>query len=130
LPAWRVVLLAVADDVAAFILMAIALAWLTLEGVLAPAVAVVAGAAGTALLTVIAYKTAVALMQKPKFNVSMVGRRGIAVTEIAASGMVLIEGEMWRAWSAAPIEKGAAVVVHDSEGLRLAVSAEKMGEGA
>jgi membrane-bound ClpP family serine protease len=124
---WRTVLLAVADDVAAFALMFITLAWLTTGGVLTLPVALLVGAVGTALLSFIAYKTAVALMMQPKVILSMVGRRGIAVTEIAQSGMVLIEGEMWKAWSHVHIEKGAEIVVEKSEGLRLAVSAHKNG---
>lgn len=124
---WRVVLLAVADDAAAFVLMTIALAWLTSEGILAPSVAVAVGAAGTALLAIIAYKTAVALALKPMVDPSMVGRRGIAVTEISPDGMVLIEGEMWKAWSRAPIERGSAVTVEKSEGLKLTVAADKNG---
>lgn len=124
---WRVILLAVADDAIAFTLMVIALAWLTTGGILTLPVALLVGTTGTALLSFIAYKTAVALMMQPKIDLSMVGRRGIAVTEIAQSGMVLIEGEMWKAWSHVPIEKGAEIVVEKSEGLRLAVSAHKNG---
>lgn len=125
--AWRTVFLALADDAIAAILLIGALAWLTAEGVLAPLVALAVGIAGTALLAIIAYKTAVALTLKPKVYLSMVGRKGIAVTEISPNGMVLIEGELWKASSQAPIEKGSAVIVNKSEGLRLTVAADKNG---
>ena len=98
-----------------------------MEGFLAPAVALLIGIAGTSILLVIAYKTAVVLLMSPKVVTSMVGRRGIAVTEIKPDGMVLIEGEMWKASSQAPVEKGTALIVINAEGLRLIVSADKNG---
>ena len=94
---------------------------------MAPAVALLIGIAGTAILLVIAYKTAVVLLMSPKVVTSMVGRRGIAVTEIKPDGMVLIEGELWKASSREPIEKGAAALVVGAEGLRLIVVADKNG---
>jgi membrane-bound serine protease (ClpP class) len=120
----------VADDAVAFILLVIGLAWLTSENILAPTVAIAIGVAATALLTIVAYKTTIALMLKPQVNTSMVGRKGIAVTEIMPDGMVLVEGELWKASSQTPIEKGGAVIVTKAEGLRVVVSAEKKDEGA
>jgi len=119
--------LAVVDDAVAAAVLVVALAWLAMEGFLAPAAALLIGIAGTSILLAIAYKTTAALLMTPKVVTSMVGRRGIAVTEIKPDGMVLIEGEMWRASSQSPVEKGAALTVIRSEGLRLIVSAEKNG---
>jgi len=127
LTAWRTVLLAVADDAIAAAVLVIALAWLAMEGFLAPAVALLIGIAGTAILLVIAYKTAAVLLMSPKVVTSMVGRRGNAVTEIKPDGMVLIEGELWKASSREPIEKGAAAIVVGAEGLRLIIVADKNG---
>ena len=125
--AWRTIFLAVVDDAVAAAVLVVALAWLAMEGFLAPAAALLIGIAGTSILLAIAYKTTAALLMTPKVVTSMVGRRGIAVTEIKPDGMVLIEGEMWRASSQSPVEKGAALTVIRSEGLRLIVSAEKNG---
>ncbi len=121
----RKALLAVVDDVIAATILVAVLAWLTMEGVLAPAVATAIGVVGIVILALIAYKTATALAMHPKVGAWMEGRRGIALTEIKPDGMVLIDGELWRATSRDPIEKGAAVVVVKTEGLRAVVEAEK-----
>lgn len=52
---------------------------------------------------------------------AMLGKKGIATSRIAKSGMVLIDGEYWRAMSEEAIEKDEAVEVIGIEGLRLKV---------
>ncbi len=122
---WRTILLSLVDDAIALALMAIALAWLTSANYLQPAVALVLGALGAAVVLIIAYKSTVALTLRPKVGTGMVGRKGVAATEIAPDGMVLIDGELWKASSREPIAKGAAITVVGAKGLQLEASEDK-----
>jgi len=56
----------------------------------------------------------------------MIGKKGIAQTDINPKGKVFIEGEIWDAYSDEPIKEGEEVVVLAVEGLKLKVKrAEK-----
>jgi membrane-bound ClpP family serine protease len=61
--------------------------------------------------------------EKPTTRQSLVGMTGVAVSELAPSGMVHVNGEDWSAVSDSgeTIEKGAEIVVLDVEGLTLKV---------
>jgi membrane-bound ClpP family serine protease len=124
---WRTILLAAADDALAAAVLIIAMAWLAAEGVIAPAIALVLVAVGVTILAIFAYKTAKALLMSPKIGTGMAGKKGIAVSDIKPNGMILVEGELWKASSQGRIEKGAAVVITRTEGLRAIVDAEKNG---
>src|SRR5437868_1123165 len=52
---------------------------------------------------------------------AMVGMVGTARTPVAASGKVFVNGELWSATSAQPIQPGAAVVIKHIRGLQLEV---------
>jgi membrane-bound serine protease (ClpP class) len=54
----------------------------------------------------------------------ILGRTGTAITEIRKSGKVLVEGEVWNAWSKNTIPPGAWVRTVALEGLLLEVQAE------
>jgi membrane-bound serine protease (ClpP class) len=51
----------------------------------------------------------------------LIGLEGTARTAIDKEGMVFVHGELWRAWSDAPIEAGAKVIVEKMEDLKLKV---------
>jgi len=51
----------------------------------------------------------------------MIGEVGEARTELNPSGTVFASGELWKATSAEPIEKGAEVVIEKVEGIHLRV---------
>lgn len=51
----------------------------------------------------------------------MVGERGTALTDLEPSGRVFVHGAYWEAESSERIERGAAVVVDQVDGLRLRV---------
>jgi len=53
---------------------------------------------------------------------ALIGLHGIAETDVSPTGHVFIRGELWRAHSAEPIQKGQAVRVIGAEGLTLRVS--------
>lgn len=60
---------------------------------------------------------------------SVVGLIGEARTEIDSSGLVLVEGEIWRARSKTPIPAGSAVrVIRSGGGLLTVQKAEKLSE--
>jgi len=60
---------------------------------------------------------------------SVVGLIGEARTEIDSSGLVLLEGELWRARSKTPIPAGSAVrVIRSGGGLLTVQKAEKLSE--
>ncbi len=54
----------------------------------------------------------------------MIGKTATAMTEIHKSGKVLVQGEVWNAWSKDSIPEGAAVRIVRIEGLLLEVQAE------
>ncbi|MCQ5376806.1 MAG: NfeD family protein [Candidatus Methanomethylicia archaeon] len=61
-------------------------------------------------------------LSKPKVGMeAMLGKKGTATSKIAKSGMVLIDGEYWRAKSEETIEKDEAVEVTGIDGLMLKV---------
>jgi membrane-bound serine protease (ClpP class) len=51
----------------------------------------------------------------------LVGRAGVAATELAPDGQVRVQGEIWAARSGVPVDRGAAVVVRGVDGLVLDV---------
>jgi membrane-bound serine protease (ClpP class) len=55
----------------------------------------------------------------------MVGEVGVAKSDILNEGKVLVHGEYWNAFSAAPIAAGSRVRVVDVHGLKVKVEAEK-----
>jgi membrane-bound serine protease (ClpP class) len=82
-----------------------------------PLIAVVAAAAG-----LLAWKIARTQARRSSTGAEgLIGARGIAVTEIAASGRAQVAGERWEAASPMPIEAGEAIEVVAVEGLRLEV---------
>lgn len=52
---------------------------------------------------------------------SIIGKRGVAITDIENEGEVRVEGIVWRARSSKKIEKGKEVVVKEMDGLVLIV---------
>ena len=52
---------------------------------------------------------------------ALVGRGGVALTRLDLRGKVRVQGEIWEAESSAPLDPGAAVVVHAVDGLVLKV---------
>ena len=55
---------------------------------------------------------------------AMVGRTAVVVTPLAPRGQVKLDGELWDARAAAPVEPGRAVTVRGVDGLVLDVDAE------
>ena len=51
----------------------------------------------------------------------LVGERGVARTPLTPSGMILVHGELWQAWSEEPVAEGEEVEVVAVEGLKLKV---------
>jgi membrane-bound serine protease (ClpP class) len=51
----------------------------------------------------------------------LVGRTGVAASRIDPEGQVRVQGEIWKARSGAPVERGADVVVRSVDGLVLDV---------
>ncbi|NOZ25729.1 MAG: nodulation protein NfeD [Nitrospirae bacterium] len=63
--------------------------------------------------------------RKPVTGVEgLVGLEGVAHTDIHEDGMVLVNGEYWRAYSDEPVGKGEKVVVESVSGLRIKVKRE------
>jgi membrane-bound ClpP family serine protease len=118
---WLTVFLALADDLAIAIVVAATLIFLTVEGIMAPLPAALVGTASFIILSIIAYKSTVALLMKPKVGGGLVGKQGTALTELEPSGIVLVDGERWQAISHVWVKKGTRVVVLSSEGLKLTV---------
>ncbi len=56
---------------------------------------------------------------------SLIGKKAKALTEINLEGKVMIDGEIWNAYSDEPIEKNEEVVIEKVEGLRLKVKKVK-----
>ncbi len=52
---------------------------------------------------------------------ALVGRRGVAVSDLSPDGQVKVDGELWNARAAAGIDAGADVIVRAIEGLTLDV---------
>ena len=52
---------------------------------------------------------------------ALVGKHGVAVSDLWPEGQVKVDGELWRARSAGGVEAGAAVVVRAVDGLTLEV---------
>ena len=76
----------------------------------------------TFFFVVVVAKGVVAYRQKPiTGKEGMLGERGIAQTDLAPEGKVLVRGEYWNALSPERIEKGEKVEVTALEGLRVTV---------
>ncbi len=54
-------------------------------------------------------------------QITLIDRTGIAHTGIDPVGSVIIEGELWKAKSEAPIERGESVRVKGTEGVFVVV---------
>jgi len=54
----------------------------------------------------------------------LVGRRGVAIEEVAPEGWVRVHAELWRAESSHPIPAGTAIRVRDLRGHVLVVEAD------
>jgi membrane-bound serine protease (ClpP class) len=52
---------------------------------------------------------------------TLVGRTGIAVSPLAPTGQVKVDGELWVARTEQGVERGSAVVVREVDGLTLVV---------
>ena len=73
------------------------------------------------------------LRTRPAVGVEdLVGRPGVAASALAPDGQVRVQGEIWAARSALPVERGARVVVRAVDGLVLEVEpdAPATAEGA
>ena len=69
-----------------------------------------------------------ALAHRPELGVSgLVGAVGVARGELAPAGQILVQGELWRAVSDAPVADGGTVRVIDVDGLTLKVRSESGG---
>jgi membrane protein implicated in regulation of membrane protease activity len=55
---------------------------------------------------------------------ALVGRTAVSVGLLAPNGHVKLDGELWAARSASPVESGDEVVVREVEGLTLVVERE------
>lgn len=70
----------------------------------------------------IAYLGFRAQMRKTKTGIEgLIGEKGEAITDINPEGKILIQGEIWNAYSKEPIKKGEKVKVVKVEGLTLKV---------
>jgi membrane-bound serine protease (ClpP class) len=58
---------------------------------------------------------------------ALVGKRGVAVSDLSPDGQVKIDGELWQARSGDGIDAGREVVVRKVEGLTLEVEAAPDG---
>jgi membrane protein implicated in regulation of membrane protease activity len=54
----------------------------------------------------------------------IVGRRGVAVTDVAPNGLVRVGGELWQAHSDEQIPEGSEITVRDIQGLQLRVATD------
>jgi membrane-bound serine protease (ClpP class) len=90
-------------------------------GVMIPAVTV------TSLFFIAVIALAVKSQLKPKTGgqEGMVGQEGMAVTDVAAEGKVLVHGEYWTAVSEQPISKGTKVRIVGMDELKLRVESSK-----
>jgi membrane-bound serine protease (ClpP class) len=69
-----------------------------------------------------------ALAHRPELGVSgLVGAVGVARGELAPAGQILVQGELWRAVSDAPVADGGTVRVIGVDGLTLRVRSESGG---
>jgi membrane-bound serine protease (ClpP class) len=57
----------------------------------------------------------------------LVNEIGVARTDLAPEGQVLVRGEIWEARAAEPVSSGARVRVRNVQGLKLVVEADKQG---
>ena len=57
----------------------------------------------------------------------MVGKEGIALTDIDKEGKVLVHSEVWNAFSSDKIKKEEKVVIEGVEGLKLLVKRKEEG---
>ena len=55
---------------------------------------------------------------------TLVGRSAVVTTPLAPLGQVRLDGELWQARSAVPVEPGASVAVRRVDGLTLEVEPE------
>jgi membrane-bound serine protease (ClpP class) len=63
--------------------------------------------------------------RRPAVGVAgLIGRRAVAVSQIAPSGQVKVDGELWQAVSQTEIEPGESVLVRSVDGLVLTVTRE------
>ncbi|WP_297456463.1 nodulation protein NfeD [Persephonella sp.] len=76
-----------------------------------------------AFFLTIAYLGIKAQIRKPVTGKEgMIGKIGVAETDINPKGKVFVEGEIWDAYSEVPIKKGEEVKILSVEGLRLKVT--------
>jgi membrane-bound serine protease (ClpP class) len=60
---------------------------------------------------------------------TMIGKTGIAFTDVTDSGQVKVQGELWNAVADYPIKKGDAVRVTSINGLQLGIEKEETTDG-
>lgn len=114
------------EIIIAIIVLAVILWGLVALGFLSPAVALALGIVLGASVLMLGFVLLRPQLLKPKVGPeSLVGRRAEAVSELNPEGMVMINGEYWRATSLEPIGKGEEVVVVGVDGLRLKVKPVK-----
>ncbi|HDZ87622.1 MAG TPA: nodulation protein NfeD [Nitrospirae bacterium] len=83
------------------------------------------------ILTVLFFTVAVRLVYKAwrKQPVTgqegLIGLDGIAMSDIADSGMVIVHGEYWQAYCNEPVRKGEIVTVESVDGLKIKVKKKK-----
>ena len=69
------------------------------------------------------------ILKPPKVGQeAMIGKIGIAYTDIDSYGVVRIDNELWKVESVAPVKKGEKVIVKNTNGLSLQVEPGLSGE--
>jgi len=124
----REALLALVDELAIAAAVVIAAAFAAKElGAISTKAAAVISIAAVAGLSLVGYLAAKAQLKKPEAGPeALVGKKGRAVEDLQPEGVVLVNGEYWRACSSSGerIPAGATVVVKKVEGLKLYVEKE------
>lgn len=88
-------------------------------GIIFPAVGI------TALFFIFTFRLAYkAWKRKPIVGIdTLIGKGAIAKTDINKEGMIMVQGELWRAYSNEAIQKGAEVIILEVNGLKVKVKA-------
>ena len=114
--------------IAVFIL-AVIVGTLFVTGIISSLVAVIIGIGAGIIFMVAVYKIIRAQLSHPQVGAeALIGKKGKVTTPLNPEGMIMVEGEYWRAFGNEPIGEREEVEVICSEGLLLKV--KKAGSGA
>ena len=95
---------------------------LLVTGIINFLTAALIGAAMAVIFAVVVSKIVKAQLTQPKVGAeALIGKRGKVITPLNPEGMIMVEGEYWKAMSQQPIEDGEEVEVVCAEGLMLKV---------